>query len=163
MWSAASSTARTRYSSSISCAIPTAFGASTRCRAERIDRDMTIKSTGPFIALGIALVSAPLSSYAFIFYNAEAIEGWVADAETGKPIEGVIVVAHWRLEGGLEGGTPIDELKILETVTDRNGRYSFPAWGPQVAFSGFFGSLRSESPEILMFKKGYKFQRLINN
>ncbi len=52
---------------------------------------MTIKSTGPFIALGIALVSAPLSSYAFIFYNAEAIEGWVADAETGKPIEGVIV------------------------------------------------------------------------
>src|SRR5258708_40037237 len=115
---------------------------------------MTIKSTGPFIALGIALVSAPLSSYAFIFYNAEATEGWVADAETGKPIEGVIVVAHWRITGGLEGGTPINELKILETVTDESGRYSFPAWGPKLAFlSGIFGSLGSESPEILMFKQ----------
>jgi len=118
------------------------------------------RSTGPLVALGIALLLAPLSSYAFI-YNAEAVEGWVADG-TGKPIEGVIVVAHWQLKGGLEGGTPIDELKILETVTDRNGRYFFPAWGPKFALSGFFGRLGSESPEILMYKQGYKFQRLIN-
>ncbi len=128
-----------------------------------MNRDMTIASTSRMLAaLSVTALWMPLPSYAVI-YSAEATEGWVADAETGKPIEGVIVVAHWRITGGLEGGTPINELKILETVTDESGRYSFPAWGPKLAFlSGIFGSLGSESPEILMFKQGYKYQRLIN-
>src|SRR6266478_4917450 len=68
--------------------------------------------------LGALLLWVPLSANAVI-YSAEAIEGWVVDSETGKPTEGVIVVAHWQL--------------------------------------------KSESPEILMFKQGYKFRYLNNN
>jgi len=116
---------------------------------------MRIRSTALFVALGVAVLG---SSYAFT-YRAEAIEGRVVDAETGKPMEGVVVVAHWQLKGGLEGGTALQELKIFESVTDQNGRYSFPAWGPKFAV---MGTLQSESPEILMFKQGYKFQRLLN-
>jgi hypothetical protein len=118
-----------------------------------------IKSPGPSVALGFALLLAPQPSHAF-FYSAEAIEGWVVDAESGKPLEGVIVVAHWQLQGGFEGGTPVNELNILEATTDQNGRYSFPAWGPKFAL---MGKLRSESPEILMYKQGYKFQRLLSD
>jgi hypothetical protein len=119
----------------------------------------------PFLALGAALLWLPLAacnsmgSFAFI-YSADAIEGWVADAETGKPLEEVIVVAHWRLKGGFEGGTPIRELQIFESVTDHSGRYYFPSWGPKFAFSGYLGD---ESPGILLFKQGYKFQRLMND
>ena len=120
---------------------------------------MTAKSTALFVALGVALLLLALSAYAFI-YRAEAIEGWVGDSETGKPIEGVIVVAHWQLKGGFEGGNPVGELKILEAITDQNGRYSFPAWGLKFAL---MGHLRSESPEILMFKQGYKFRYLNNS
>lgn len=110
--------------------------------------------------IGTALLCLSTSAWAFsLFYSAEAIEGWVVDAETGKPIEGVVVVAHWRLLGGMEGGTPLRELKIFESATDSNGRYSFPAWGPKFAL---MGTLESESPEILMFKQGFKFQRLLN-
>ena len=86
---------------------------------------MTSRSTGAFGALFLTLLWSPLASSAFS-YNADAIEGWVVDRETGNPIEGVVVVAHWQLRGGLEGGTPIRELKILESVTDHDGRYSFP-------------------------------------
>jgi hypothetical protein len=110
------------------------------------------------VVLGLALLLASSPSFAFI-YRAEAIEGWVIDTDTGRPLEGVIVVAHWQLRGGFEGGTPIRQLQILETVTDKNGHYLFPAWGPKFAL---MGQLRSESPEILMFKPGYKFQ-LLNN
>lgn len=125
-----------------------------------MNRDTAIRSIGRlFAALGVAALWMPLASYALV-YSAEAIEGWVIDAETGKPIEGVIVLAHWQLKGGFEGGTPVNELKILESVTDKGGRYSFPAWGPKFAL---MGQLRSASPEILMFKRGYKFQRLNNN
>ncbi len=117
------------------------------------------------LTLGAVLLWLPLAacnamgSFAFI-YSADEIEGWVADAETGKPLEGVIVVAHWRLKGGLEGGTPIRELQIFESVTDQSGRYYFPSWGPKFAFSGYLGG---ESPGILLFKQGYKFQRLMND
>jgi hypothetical protein len=122
------------------------------------NRDMRSRFTGLFWILGAALLSLPLSACAVV-YRAEAIEGWVVDAEKGKPVGGVIVVAHWQLKGGFEGGNPVGELQILEAVTDANGRYAFPAWGPKFALSG---GLRSESPEILMFKPGYNFQRLNN-
>lgn len=125
---------------------------------------MRLWSNNPFLALAAGLLWLPLAacnsmgSIAFI-YSADPIEGWVADAETSKPLEGVIVVAHWRLKGGLEG-TPIRELQIFESITDHNGRYSFPGWGPKFALSG---DLESESPGILLFKQGYKFQRLLND
>lgn len=111
-----------------------------------------------FVALGLTLLWSPPALCA-VTYKADAIEGWVVDAGTDSPLEGVIVVAHWQLRGGIEGGTPIRELKILESVTDQNGRYSFPSWGPEFALTG---ALESESPAILMFKQGYKFQRLMN-
>lgn len=101
----------------------------------------------------------PLSAFAFV-YRAAAIDGWVADAETGKPLEGVIVVAHWQLKGGLEGGTPVDELQIYETMTDEKGRYHFPGWGPKFALSG---RLYSESPELLFFKPGYRWLGVSND
>jgi hypothetical protein len=119
---------------------------------------MTVKSINLWLILGVALLWQPLSANAFI-YSAQAIEGWVVDAGTDKPIEGVIVVAHWQLKGGFEGGNPVGELKIIETVTDQNGRYYFPSWGPKFAWSGH---LKSESPEILMFKLGYKYLGLSN-
>src|SRR5262245_58532927 len=127
----------------------------------RLNRYTTFESAVPSVALGVGLLMSPLPSYA-LFYHAEAIEGWVVDAQTERPIEGVVVVAHWQLQGGGEGGTALDELKIFEAVTDPNGRYFFPAWGPKFSLSGLFGSLPSESPGILMFKQGYKFQRLLN-
>ena len=108
--------------------------------------------------LGLALSCVPTSALAFIYY-AESIEGNVVDAKTGKPIEGTLLVAHWELKGGIEGGTPIRELQILEAVTDANGRYFLPSWGPRFAL---FGQLRSASPEIFVFKTGYKFRALYN-
>lgn len=93
-------------------------------------------------------------------YRAEAIEGWVVDAETGKPLEGVILVAHWEVKGGLEGGVPIAELQILETVTDTNGRYFFPAWGPKLV--PMTGVIEGNSPGLLLFKSGYRSQRFPN-
>lgn len=92
-----------------------------------------------------------------LWYSAEAIEAWVVDKETNQPIEGVIVVAHWQLYGGLH---PDDagELTILETVTDKAGRFHFPAWGPRLSSA----RLAWMDPEILLFKSGFKYQSLSN-
>lgn len=100
-----------------------------------------------FFAIGL-LLTGPW------FYIAEPIEGWVVDAETKKPVQGVIVTANWELEFGTPGGNvPVGQVKVLETVTDKNGRYIFPGWGPRFAWKGH---LTTDAPQLLLFKPGYK-------
>jgi hypothetical protein len=82
----------------------------------------------------------------------------VVDADTKKHIEGVVVLADWRLSGlGPEGGTP-GPLMRLEAVTDSSGAFHLPAWGPKklVGSEWFEGT----DPDILLFKEGYGFQPL---
>lgn len=110
--------------------------------------------------LFVAMLLLPLQSCAF-FYSAKPIEAWVVDAETKKPLEGVIVVAHWQLKGGLEGGNPVGQMMVMETVTDKNGRLYFPGWGPKLR--PWYGELKNQSPGILLFKSGYAYQELQNH
>lgn len=92
-----------------------------------------------------------------LFYSAEEIEAWVVDADTQAPIEGVNVVAHWKLKFGIEGGSSSD-LELMESVTDANGRFYFPAWGPKSAplRISFTARLQHADPEIIFFKAGYE-------
>lgn len=91
-------------------------------------------------------------------YSAKPITGFVVDAESKKPIEGVVVVANWELEGGLEGGNLVGSMMIMESVTDTNGRYHFPAWGPISAPKGtpYGARLKGMDPQLVLFKSGYK-------
>ena len=102
----------------------------------------------------------PLLSYGFFTYTAEPIEAWVVDAETNQPLQDVIVVAHWQLKGGLEGGNRVGQMMVMETVTDAQGRFYFPGWGPK--FRPLNGELKTGSPELLLFKSGYEYSGLEN-
>jgi hypothetical protein len=108
------------------------------------------------------VLRVPLAACGFIpppTYSAESIEAWIIDEDTGQPLAGVIVVAHWELMGGLHPDT-IGQLMVMETVTDAQGRFFFPAWGPKVRpLTGF---LHNEDPALLLFKSGYEDQRLAN-
>lgn len=120
----------------------------------------------PVFPLLLALV-LPLQACA-TKYSAEPIQAWVVDIESNQPIEGVVVVAHWQLEGGLEGGSNIGQMMVLESVTGKDGRFSFPAWGPKEIPSGLSiwhrnARLKNLDPEMLLFKSGYEYLGLQNN
>jgi hypothetical protein len=86
----------------------------------------------------------------------------VIDAATGQPLDGVIVVAHWELSAGsISARSRLVQLKILETVTDQNGRFFFAAWGPE-ANPAPFGYIEYNDPGILLFKSGYQ-PRVVTN
>lgn len=110
--------------------------------------------------LVLALLT-PLQSCAFFTYTALPIQAWIVDEETNQPLEGVIVVAHWQLKGGLEGGNPVGQMMVMETVTDAKGQFYFPGWGPKLR--PWYGELKNQSPGILLFKSGYEHQDLYNN
>ena len=85
-------------------------------------------------------------------YVAAPTKGWVVDTETKQPVEGAVVVAYWRLEGGLhfEKNTT---MMALEAVTDKNGYYEIPGWGPlrnPVSYP-----LRDRDPVLYVFKRGF--------
>ena len=110
------------------------------------------------LAVTLALLLLTLS--ACERYSADPIEAWVVDALTKAPLEGVVVTANWQLTGGFEGGYPKGQMLVMETVTDKSGRFYFPAWGPKVHLGE--GKLRETQPQLLLFKSGYQYRRLYN-
>jgi hypothetical protein len=94
-------------------------------------------------------------------YSAKEIRGQVVDEQTGQPIEGAIVVAQWVLfQAGPGHGGHKGRLHIHETVTDKDGRYFIPAWGPRPHLP--LTELHNHDPEILIFKSPYEPRSLYN-
>ena len=118
-------------------------------RCEALARRLVTRSrTAAVIAvLAVGACGSP-------YYTSDPIEAWVVDADTGKPIEGAIVVASWQLLGFTldTGGSRNHQLAVMETVTDKNGRFSFPGF-TRVNFR--LEKLGEEDPRVLIFKPGY--------
>lgn len=115
------------------------------------------------VHMTMAVAAATLPAACAISYSASPMEARVVDADSGQPLPDVIVVAHWALRFGLEGGDSAD-LQVLETVTDRDGRFAFPGWGPEGVPSAFPSGARmaSTAPSLILFKRGYE-PRWISN
>jgi len=90
-------------------------------------------------------------------YTAEPIAARIVDADTGAPVEGVNVVAAWQAKGGLEGGNIMGYVTVMEDVTNANGEFSFPGWGPKKWRNG---AIRDGAPLLILLKPGYEVRLL---
>jgi hypothetical protein len=97
-----------------------------------------------------------ISSAHAVAYSAKPISARVVDAVTGQPLAGVNVVASWELEDPVAARGQ-GALELMEDVTDANGEFHFPGWGPKpVPTDAFPGTrLTNEDPRIVLFKTGY--------
>lgn len=93
-----------------------------------------------------------------ISYSAESIEGWARDAGSKTPLEDVIVVVNWELVD--PANLPLGQMMVMETVTDRDGHFAFPAWGSRQRPPK--GTLDPKAPQLLLFKAGYGYRRFTN-
>jgi|GEM_PF-1861389 len=100
--------------------------------------------------VGLAVLASPAWAQPPAYSGAE-IRARVVDAETQKPLEGVFVVARWDLSHLMTRGHTI--LHATEAITDANGQFYFPPWGPKPrpTFSRLWGG----DPRLLFFKPGY--------
>lgn len=109
------------------------------------------------LAIGIVIaLFLPLLAFCHPpVYVAKDIHGQVIDEETGRPVADAIVVARWGLRQEVVPGFAYSDgsLKIIETATDGNGRYSISGWGPIPRPPFHF--LDDADPELIVFKNGY--------
>lgn len=128
---------------------------------------MTSASSRTFVVLVAFVMCLTCLDACSDQYSAAAISAHVVDAETGQPLAGVNVVAHWQLEGGWEGGMRLGAVKAMETVTGSDGHFSFPAWGPVEVprprdIDYMNARVKSMAPQLLFFKAGYAYKALQN-
>ena len=107
------------------------------------------------ILLVITAVLIPLWAFSDPpVYFAKDIHGRVVDAETGHGLKGVVVVAKWQVYAiGIGSGGYGGSINIIEVVTDQEGKYFIPGWGPRPRPPLTY--LDSRDPELTYFKSNY--------
>lgn len=84
------------------------------------------------------------------FYSSDALEGFVYDAETNQPLEGVEVGIKWEVHHGIL--LPMSSIiESFRTKTDKNGYFYFPAWGPKIDKRRDV----SKGPILSLYKENY--------
>jgi hypothetical protein len=120
---------------------------------------------GLFLGLLIVIFPLTTAAHAAMIYSSDGIIGSIVDGETDQPLEGAVVVADWEvrqmtLVPAGEGGTNVDFVR-LKTVTNRDGHYVIPAWGPK-AVSPNQVMQGKNSASITIYKIGYWTKYLLD-
>jgi len=75
-----------------------------------------------------------------------SITGTVVDAHTGQPVEGAVVLVEWtKTSGKWIGLRATSSYKVVETITDKAGKFEIRAVFSQNA----------DPPHLTIYKKGY--------
>ena len=108
-------------------------------------RDMKIKTVVLFSVFFLLLASCCYP----IRYDGP-YRGRVIDTDTGKPIEGVVVLGVWYKEIATVAGGVSSYYDATETVTDKNGEFRIQGLGLKI--------LSNVGPmDVLIFKAGYEY------
>ncbi len=94
-------------------------------------------------------------------YYSGPIHGVIIDANTNLPVEGALVLAQWVpiSKGGGRAGA-WGSVQSIEVLTDANGRYVVPGWGPRARRPG--SKLGIFSPRLTILKRGYVSDQVHN-
>lgn len=101
----------------------------------------------------LVFISGPGCGNQWILFYDKPITGRVVDAETGDPIENVVVISMWQLTQYLSHGHG-GYAKITVTKTDKDGTFQIPFW---ITFKPWKwnSSVDEYAPKLVFYKPGF--------
>ncbi|HDL14951.1 MAG TPA: hypothetical protein ENH28_02155 [Euryarchaeota archaeon] len=104
------------------------------------------------LIFSFSFIDSAIAGSGWIIYREGAFKGIVIDSETKEPIEGVVVVAIYRIReySFVESGTAAVDAK--EVLTDKNGEFYI---SPHIYFS-LYPVASGETTEFIIYKPGYR-------
>ena len=113
-----------------------------------INEGENMKKLSFVLMLNILLILLTSSCVSAVRYEGP-YKGRVIDADTGEPIEGVVILGVWNKEYPTPGGAVHKFHDARETKTDKNGEFSIQGMGVEI--------LSNVIPmDVLIFKAGYE-------
>lgn len=83
-------------------------------------------------------------------YNSPGFGGRVVDAETRRPVPGTLVLVLWTAPPDTDSLSPLNTLRVFETDTTAEGRFSVPAWEAK----SLRAPVGADSPRLIAFAPG---------
>ncbi len=105
-----------------------------------------IKTLYAVIFAFVAMMSTSSCAYA-VRYDGP-YEGRIIDADTGQPLEGVVVLGVWNTQIMTAGGATENFYDAKETMTDKDGKFFIQGLGLKIM-------TRVLPMDVLIFKAGY--------
>lgn len=101
----------------------------------------------------LVLISGPGCGSQWMLFYDKSITGQVVDAETGKPVENVIVISMWQLTQYLSHGHG-GYAKVITSKTDKDGKFKIPFW---ITFKPWKwnSSMDEYAPKLVLYKPGF--------
>jgi HEAT repeat protein len=93
-------------------------------------------------------------------FHTDIRSGQVVDANTGNPIEGVVLLYIWNINEFSLFDSGSRQAGFYETITDKEGKYFVP---DQAIESQTGAVARLEPEEVFAYKYGYVWYRVYNN
>lgn len=110
-----------------------------------------MKTKSFIIAICVLVLFSAACEASMLFYHKPEFKGRVVDIDTKTPIEGAVVVAMYEKHTlNPPAGSYTNVIEVKETLTDNNGRFSFPSYTTFIHPLSYSGNCT-----FLIYKPGY--------
>jgi hypothetical protein len=87
------------------------------------------------------------------------VSGIITDQRTMQPVPGAAVNVTWNLVSATPAGpAQVRPLRVMEVVTDTQGRFQLPGW---LGSRFLWGRLLSESPDLWVLRHDYRPVKIV--
>ena len=125
-----------------------------QCQSTFQARYLRVCGTSHWIPILIAVLLCGSCGKSDLEFSADPISARVVDADTGVALAGVNVVSAWEVKAGM-GHILLGYIDVREDVTDGDGRFRFPGWGPKRNIFDRGSGVSDNSPLLVFFKRNY--------